>query len=156
MAIHRISDDFYDHSYILIAIHCALEDYRLAYFLNARLHAKFKRLPDIDLYQNHVAFSVYEWEDHKTGSVWNLLSNTSKSGIVAVKNSPTLFGDDTASKSVYLIPERKQTDYFLKIDGESIREDLLNLLHKINEIPQIVTAYSVAPDQLKSKHNLII
>ena len=34
MAIYKLLDDFYEHSYTLIAIHGSLDDYRLAYFLN--------------------------------------------------------------------------------------------------------------------------
>ena len=156
MAIYRISDDFYDHSYILIAIHCAAEDYRLAYFLNLQLQARFKKLPDIDFHQNNSAFSLYEWEDHKKGNIWNLISNISKTGNIEIKSKNTLFSGEMASTISYLIPERKQTDYFLKIDGETVHEDIITILHKTNKIPQIITTYSINPDQLKSKQNLII
>ncbi|MCB0374667.1 MAG: IPExxxVDY family protein [Sinomicrobium sp.] len=155
MAIHKISDDFYEHAYILVAVHCTLEDYRLAYFLNLNLRSKFRKLPDIVFYPSHASFSLYEWEDHKKDSIWSLISNVARSGD-AEKNNNTLFSHGIAEKIGYLIPERKQTDYFLKIDGESIHEDIMSIVHGINKIPQIITAYHVDPDQLKSKHNLIL
>ena len=38
MAVHKLLvDDFEDESYALLAIHCDVEDYRLAYFLNQTL-----------------------------------------------------------------------------------------------------------------------
>ena len=44
MALHRLQvDDFYDESFKLLAIHCRLEDYRLAYLLNKNLNLNLKR-----------------------------------------------------------------------------------------------------------------
>jgi len=41
MALHKLLvDDFYDASFSLLAIHCRLEDYRLAYLLNMYLELK--------------------------------------------------------------------------------------------------------------------
>jgi len=155
MAIYRLSDDFYEHAYTLIALHCPLEDYRLAYFLNVQLRTGFKKLPGIDFYQNNNTFSLYEWEDLKNGNVWNLISNVSRSGSTGTTDN-TLFSENMAVKTSYLIPERKQTDYFLKIDGEIPPETLESTIQKIHKIPQVITTYNVDPDQLKSKHNLIL
>ena len=47
MALHKlIVDDFIDESYALFAIHCDMEDYRLAYFLNQYLDLKLIRKPE--------------------------------------------------------------------------------------------------------------
>ena len=50
MALHKLHvDDFYDDSFSLIAIHCSLEDYRLAYLLNKHLNISLVRKPqDLD------------------------------------------------------------------------------------------------------------
>lgn len=156
MSVYRISDDFYDHSYTLIALHCALEDYRIAYFLNVHLHVKFKRLADMVFYQHKNAFSLYEWEDRDKGTLWNLISNTSRTGNPEAVYDNSLFNSGISGKISYLIPERKQADYFIKIEDESLPEETMHIVHTINRIPHIVTAYSVDPRQLKSKQNLII
>lgn len=155
MTTHRISTDFYEHSYTLIAVHCSLADYQLAYQLNSKTYTKFKRIQDIDFYNNSISFSTYEWEDQKKDMLWNLVSNTS--GIIASEtNNNTLFDKETPILINYLIPERKKTDYFIKIDGELMQKDTTDILNEINKIPQIITAYTIEPNQLKSRNNLIL
>ena len=56
MALHKLLvDDFYDDDYKLIAVHCRLEDYRLAYLLNKSLNLRLMRKEDdLDFqYLNH-------------------------------------------------------------------------------------------------------
>ena len=59
MAIHKL--DFYDFDeidYSLIAIHTSLEDYRLAYYINQKLHVNLnKSLTEIQI-------TVKEGEGH--------------------------------------------------------------------------------------------
>ncbi len=65
MALHKLLvDDFDDDSYKLIAIHCRLEDYRLAYLLNKYLGLKFKRKDhDIDFKYLESSYSIFEWDN---------------------------------------------------------------------------------------------
>ena len=58
------------------------------------------------------------------------------------------------TRTYHLIPEYKKVNYFLKIDNETVYNEKL-ILNKIQEIPQVITAYSIDADQLKSKDNLI-
>ena len=53
---------------------------------------------------------------------------------------------------LYLIPEKREVDYFLKVEGD---EDPPGLLDKLLSIPRLVTAYRLDASGLKSKHNLI-
>ena len=59
------------------------------------------------------------------------------------------------STKVYLLPEFKKVDYFLKI--ENLEEDLnvaaIQVL--LNTIDSISTAYTVETNKIKSKNNLI-
>ena len=66
MAVHKlIVDDFDDDDYLLLAIHCALEDYRLAYLLNQYLDINLKRkVHDLDFNKLESSYSIYEWEDN--------------------------------------------------------------------------------------------
>ncbi len=44
MGVHKLLvDDFEDTNYTLLAIHCDLEDYRLAYLLNQHLATRLAR-----------------------------------------------------------------------------------------------------------------
>ena len=154
MTTHKISNELYEHAYALIAIHCSMEDYRMAYTLNLRLGTKFKRLPDMDFQDKSRSFTLYEWEDLAKDTLWHLISNTSGDTADETKNN-TLFDNENMVKINYLIPERKQTDYFLKIDGELMQEHTTSIQHTIHRIPQVIATYTIDPNQLKSKYNLI-
>ena len=57
MAVHKLLvDDFEDANYSLLAIHCDIEDYRLAYFLNQNLATRLVRTKeDLDF----TRFKIY-------------------------------------------------------------------------------------------------
>ena len=43
MAVYKLLDDDFDNDdYLLLAIHCAIDDYRLAYLLNQYLYINLK------------------------------------------------------------------------------------------------------------------
>lgn len=153
MAVYKLIEDFYEHSYTLIAIHCSLEDYKMAYFLNSFINTKFARLSFNLKLSNSISFSIYEWMDKVNETTWNLISNIS--GIDTEEATGILFKKDKSMITNYFIPEHKKVDFFLKIDNENIFDASNMIVKKINEIPQVITAYVVNPDQLKSKNNLI-
>jgi hypothetical protein len=160
MAIRKlVLDDFLETEvYTLIGIHCTIEDYRLAYLLNKALEINLSRKPkDLDNCNLKTAYPIYEWENPTQLATWNLVANSCK-----VKNDPdtntlnSLFNAQQGSTKVYhLVPEYKKVNYLLKIENElsSNREKLI--LNNILNIPQVVTAYSIDAEQLKSKDNLI-
>lgn len=160
MAIRKlVLDDFLETEvYTLIGIHCTIEDYRLAYLLNKALQINLSRKPkDLDNCNLKTTYPIYEWENPAQLAIWNLVANSCK-----VKSNPdtntlnSLFNAQQASTKVYhLVPEYKKVNYLLKIENElsSNREKLI--LNNILNIPQVVTAYSIDAEQLKSKDNLI-
>ena len=62
MAIHKLLvDDFEDLNYSLLAVHCEMDDYRLAYFLNQSLETRLARTrEDLDFVTSLASFSVFE------------------------------------------------------------------------------------------------
>jgi hypothetical protein len=56
---------------------------------------------------------------------------------------------------VYLLPEFKKVDYFLKIEHQDHFNVRAEVLDKINGIPQISAVYLVDSAKIKSKNNLI-
>ena len=60
MALHRLLvDDFDVETYSLFAIHCTLDDYRVAYLLNKQLQINLKRKPhDLDVHYTSSSFSI--------------------------------------------------------------------------------------------------
>lgn len=159
MAVHKlILDDFFEEaSNTLIAIHCTVEDYRLAYLLNDYLKIHLTRKSsDLDYDNGKSTFSIFEWQDPKYLITWNLVQNVCKSEIYQKSNQESLFdSEEKITKTFYLIPEYKRVNYFLKIDDEFDDDEEKNIIDTILKIPQISTAYSVDGNQLKSKNNLI-
>ncbi|WP_066222578.1 IPExxxVDY family protein [Formosa haliotis] len=159
MAIHKLNlEDFLDEiDYILIAIHSRLEDYRLAYYLNKNLNLSLtRRAQDIDYEYFSAAYSIFEWKDKSNLITYNLVSNICKREEDSLQSSGSLFtNQEKIIKSYNLIPELKNVDYLMKITKEDLQISEQIIVNKIQQIPQVITTYTVNVDQLKSKDNLI-
>ncbi|MGM5469057.1 IPExxxVDY family protein [Flavobacteriaceae bacterium LMO-SS05] len=158
MALHKLLvDDFYDTSFSLIAVHCGLDDYRLAYLLNKYLGLNLSRMPqDLDYKYFAASYSVYEWHNKDNEISWNLISNVCKKEEDSLQSSGSLFtSHNKVLKTYHLLPEHKNVDYLIKATNEDQYFNEKIVLSKIQAIPQIVAAYSIDTDKLKSKDNLI-
>lgn len=158
MALHKISlDDFYDETYVLIAIHCGLEDYRLAYMINKFLGINLSRnKADLDLNYTKSSFSVFEYYNAPRDTTWNLISNICKKEEESLISNGLLFNENKKIIKVYnLLPELKQVDFFIKItnDTQQVNEKLI--ISQLQRISQLVTCYAVDLNKIKSKEHLI-
>ena len=157
MALHKLMvDDFYDDTYKLIAIHCGLEDYRLAYLLNQSLDLRLQRkTEDLDMEYLKSSYSIFEWNNASQYVTWNLVSNVCKKEEDSLYSTGLFQTNEKVIKTFNLIPEYKKVDYFIKISDEiqNVNEKLI--LNKLQNIPQIITSYTVNPTELKSKDHLI-
>src|SRR5690606_29890073 len=157
MAKHQLLlDDFYDPSFSLIAIHCRLEDYRLAYLLNKYLDLHLARKSqDLD-YKFLVAnFPIYEWENTNQQITWNLVSNVCKREEDSLQSSGSLFdSQEKIQKTYHLLPEFKKVDFFVKITTDEDSLDEKHLVNRLQHIPHLITSYSIDTEQIKSKDNL--
>jgi len=158
MALHKLLvDDFNDDTYSLLAIHCTVEDYRVAYLLNQYLDINLKRkLQDLDFKYVASTYSIYEWEDKTQQITWNLVSNVCVKEEDSLISTGSLFNSQSKiTRTHNLIPELKQVNYLLKISNDGIYINEKSIIRKIQEIPQIATVYNIDVLQLKSKNNLI-
>lgn len=159
MAVHKlILDNVFDEVlYTLIALHCSVEDYRLAYLLNKYLGITLTRKPsDLDYNNGKSTYSIFEWKDDKQLTTWSLVSNVCKTESYQQTNYESLFNNkEKITKTTNLIPEYKRVNFFLKIDNQFNFSKEKYILNSILKIPQIATAYSIDTDELKSKDNLI-
>ena len=62
---------------------------------------------------------------------------------------------DEVDITVFLLPEYKKADYFLKIENIDYDFDEEEIIEKILSIKNITTAYTIETTNLKSKNNLI-
>ncbi|WP_299435708.1 IPExxxVDY family protein [uncultured Aquimarina sp.] len=162
MAIQRlILDTIVDDDYDLIAIHCSLASYRLAFALNKYMDLRlFRKNQDIKFeYDSHSAnFPLFQYEDHFQYNTYSLLGNKFRTKIESSTSAVEgLFSSTEEDNYVikHLIPELKNVDYFLKIETETSQFSSKSLTAKLLSIPQIITAYVVDYTELKSKNNLI-
>ena len=142
--------------------HSALETiYKVGkYSSSEKQSLTFKELKSLEILQ------IACWPD-KIDEMNNLLSKELK-----IKNIPSFnkgiifenksFGNikpiklnlfDNIDSKIYLINEKKNIDFFLKIEGGNFNYN--SLLSKINEVPLVQACYLVNLKSQKSKYNLI-
>lgn len=149
---HRISADWYDDSFKLIAIHSDLEDYAMTYAINSNCGLYLKRMKnDLHLGKN-LSFSVFDWDDAINDIYWTLVSN--KCVVEEVIPSGGLFENNVSARTDHLVKERKEIDYFLKVEAAD-ESTLEKKLRAIKAMDKVITAYPLETQTLKSKRNLI-
>ena len=160
MAIHKLDlDEFDEIDYHLIAIHTTLEDYRLAYFINQHLPINLSKSKEeilISIKEGETQFSRFYFDDEDNFISWNLIQN--KNEVIGQKEkiNQDLFSNsrqEVATK-VFLLPELKKVDYFLKIESDDDLE-IAAIVKKLKTIKSLSTVYVVETENIKSKNNLI-
>lgn len=160
MATHRLYiDEFESINYSLIAIHTNLDDFRLAYFVNQALRLNLKKSQNdisIKVREGETNFTSFVFDDLKNDMSWNLFQNQNQVLIHQNNHKPDLFSNAKfeTSKNVFMLPEFKKVDYFLKIDHQDHIDDL-ELINNLNKIDRISTVYKIEIDKIKNKNNLI-
>ena len=147
-------NDFCEEEYSLIGIHSTLEDYKLAYLINKKLNTRFfKAKEDLQFTREKkkASFSIYNYENTKYDFDWFLIANSYRRENQTVSNELLL----TSETKTYLIPEKKKVDFFLKICGESEYDFVMKIIQKIKNIDNVITAYSIDKNTLKSRDFLI-
>lgn len=160
MAVIKLQiDDFISVDYELIAIHSALEDYRLAYFINQKLAVSFEKSEKdigIQIPEGKSHFTRFVFDDEANELYWNLIPNKTK--VVTKQTKATSLFEETEldiTTNIFLLPELKKVDYLIKIENTDDFFDAETLLDELLSIKQITTAYKIDQTKLKSKNNLI-
>ncbi|EIA10142.1 IPExxxVDY family protein [Flavobacterium frigoris] len=161
MAIHKLDlGEFDEIDYYLIAIHTSLEDFRLAYFINQKLPINLSKSKDevqINIKEGETNFSRFYYYDLENAISWNLIQNKNAVSQHKKDTLQNLFSNITMeiSTKVFLLPEFKKADFFLKIENTDDALDVSKIKTILNTIDTISTAYIVDTNQIKSKNNLI-
>ena len=161
MQVHSLEiDDFEDSDFTLISIYTSLSDYKLAYLLNSYLNITFRKSKYPLVVEDGIhkaSFSVYSYEDDKKDTVWYLIENIYH-GVSNIPIENGLFGsiNETVNRTSYLIPEKKKTDFLVKIEGDYDSYLVHEAIRKINKMEQVMTSYKIDITTLKSKDFLII
>ena len=130
----------FDFDFTLIGIVTPLQDYRMAWFLNNIMHKALKKTEDHLLKDEKnrrvMSFSKYYFEEAITKSYFFLLENKHEIDC--------------------LLPEMKELDYLLMINGDYYKSRKTEILKKIRSLDDVQTAVILKPSEIKSKNNLIM
>ena len=79
-ALKLLLDDTFEYDFALIAMHCSLEDYRLAFILNKYAGLHLKCAKDVYYYtkNDRYSFPTMQYEDVKNYVNYTLISNKYK------------------------------------------------------------------------------
>jgi hypothetical protein len=146
--------------FLLVAIHCSEEAYKVAFLLNqfAGLRLKRRKL-DLEYADKGltIAFPLFDFEDEMRYINYDLVANKCVSKSARIASSGGLFGGENISEMVttYLIPEYKRVDFFLKISTDAPSVAIRKIVADINTIKQVISDYKIDTEELKSINNLI-
>ena len=147
-----------DLDFKLIGINASLELFKLAFLINKNLSMQFIRTKkDVKMiYKNSkIYFSLYAFCDPKTTCKLYLIQNKSVYVNQKPKFATSLFEDQQEFMGKQLIKANLQSDYLIKIEDEFDRFKIKKLIHDLNEIPQIISAYEIPNESINSPENLI-
>ncbi|WP_010520286.1 IPExxxVDY family protein [Aquimarina agarivorans] len=154
-----VLDNFEVDAFYLCAIHASLPSYKMAFLLNRQLELKFSRAKnDVEvLKDNHTeVYPRYVFDDEPNYTTFSLVKNKclmyQKS---SVKNTDLFTESYEQLITKNLISEYKNVDYFLKIETDNFNYSLKLLVSNILKITQVITAFAVDYETIKSKNNLI-
>lgn len=128
----------YDYDFSLVGLCCHARDYKLCWAMNNYLGFNFVRQDNLKLVAKaHTAeFSHFTFEDEDKRLEYSLISNRGNGSI--------------------LVPEHKQADYLLKLNGAIGQNQLNELVNKLKGLELVLTAYPIDINTLKSKQNLLL
>lgn len=131
MAKKLVLDIEMEADFDLFGIVSPLRDYRLMFYLNKALNTRFKREEPF-IYESKSkssSYSLYRYTDQKNRLTMYLLGNKTEGRV--------------------MIPEYKQLDYIMVLEGELSESYNESLLKKIKQIAHIRMALRLWPDQIK-------
>lgn len=125
--------------YTLIGISCHLKDYRLSYLLNKKLEFGFSKQQDLVITlqdkKEPANFSFYHYKDEDQVNSYWLIANRSEEYI--------------------LLPEIKQLDFLLMVEGEFKKTRKDSLLKAVSSIQNVLTAYEINITSIRNFENLL-
>ena len=128
-----------DYDFFLFGISCSEKSYRLCFALNNKLKAAFSKSKDMEVQEKNQGaqskFPMFVFRNEEMFTEYRVITNK------------------IASK--FLIPEFKQADYLLMVQGGMLYSEKSSILKKVKEVPFVQTAFEIDPKKIKSKENFV-
>jgi len=155
--MYKLVLDNFQKEFGLIGICSTLEGFKLAYLVNRKLNINFyKTRTDLSLSAKNTEhnFELYKYEDSKTKSTLYLVQNKSKYNQHKAEDTTSLFQVEQTIYN-YLITSHKQAEFLIKIEDDFNSFTMKAFVSALNEIPQLISAFEIPFDEIKSAENLI-
>jgi hypothetical protein len=151
----KLKLDFtYNYDFFLISIHSTLEDYFLAIHLNTIFGIQLRKCNfTLNFETKRGEFSIYDYNNEENFTYWSLISN--KQVIEEKINLGNYILFDSIYNTYVLVKEKKEVDFFLKIEGDFTINDKAEILNKIKKIHGVLACAEIKPENLKEINNLI-
>ncbi len=156
MQRHTLDTDC-EEEFLLFALHCNIEEHKLAFLMNKYLDLKLKRRErDLDFFskEGNISYPIFEFIDPQREDAFHLVNNACKTTSETTTSAGSLFDTNVEEKTNYLIPEYKKADFLFKISSDEITNFESSILPKLAKLPYVVTAYVLDYKKLKSRTNL--
>ncbi|MGX1024717.1 IPExxxVDY family protein [Psychroflexus sp. MBR-150] len=153
-----VLNKFTDFDFKLIGLNASIEPFKMAFLLNKHLEMQFERTKeDVELiYKNYcIFFALYTYYDVKADTKLYFVQNKSKYINLKPEQTTSLFDNQSQVIKKHLVESKLQSDYLIKIEDEFNRYKTKKLIIELNEIPQLISAYEIKTDSIKSPENLI-
>jgi len=125
--------------YTLFGISCHLKDYRLSFLMNQKMELEFIKMEDFcsiaSAKKESDSFSFYHGRDEDHFNTFSLVANRGQESI--------------------LVPELKQTDFLLLVEGPFKKTQKDKLLAAIKAIPNVLTAFEIRFETIKNYEILL-
>ncbi len=134
---HKLSVSI-EEDYCLLGIVSDEPDYKLCWLVNQQMDASFTRTDDLEIFNKNLdgeqLVSLFIFEDEQRMLTFRLIVNRTTTG--------------------YFLPELKNIDYFLHIQGEIVPDDINELIRTVNSIPAVRMCVPVDLGKIKERGKL--
>jgi hypothetical protein len=155
--MYKLELDSFYNDFNLIGISATIEGFKIAYLINKKMGFNFSKCRNdvmMKVKNNSLAFEIFKFHNQKTRSTLYLVQNKSTYTLQTTSASNALFDvDQTLHK--YLINSHKQAEYLIKIEDDYNHMNTKAMVSSLNEIPQLVSAFEIPFEDIKSPENLI-
>lgn len=131
--------DVIDFNFYIWGIHSPMEDYRLCWLLNNMLQWNFRRVDDLEIYNEYnmlMSFHTYKHENKEDLYSIELIENK-HDGFV-------------------LLPELRNFDYLFLFQGEEDYFDKDEITVILKQLQGIQSIFEIDIAQIKSKYKLLV
>jgi len=136
--VHKLQN-FYPEDFQIVCIASHQNDYRLSWALNEKLNLGLQKDQDLTVedkkYDSIQQFTKYSYEDHTQTIRYYLITNKNSEG--------------------FLLPDMKNIDYLLKIEGDMNDDVVSSLIKTIRKIDFVIIAFRLENLREKDKKKLI-